>query len=293
MTLSRYPAKLEALLRFALRTNFMLKKKSLCVLSCVAGLFTGILFLASPSHAASSIKIIGHRGGVVDAQHPENSAGAAKEAIARGYWMLEIDLDEPKGGGVIVHHMSFLQDFGVAKEPSQMTMSEIKKFTSPIDHSHPLEFSEYAALCKDKIQLMIDTKQPGHPRSFYESIEKTLRQNGLLEQAFFIGTDETREYFKGKARISIGVAELQKRLDAGEDLSKTYFLFDHGLTLDERRVALAGRAAIPVVVSINEFHYAYVHSPDPMAAAHADVERARKLGVQYFQIDSVYDQWLR
>ena len=51
-------------------------------------------------------------------------------------------------------------------------------------------------------------------------------------------------------------------------------------------------ARLPVV-SINEFHYAYVHCPDPMAAAHADVERARKLGVQYFQIDSVYDQWLR
>ncbi|QHN04997.1 hypothetical protein FTO74_17760 [Granulicella sp. WH15] len=243
--------------------------------------------------AEEPIRIIGHRGGVVDEHHPENSAGAVKEAIARGYWMVEIDLDEPKGGGIVVHHMSFLQDFGVNKQPSDMTMAEIRELTSPVDHSHPLAFSEYAALCKGKIQLMIDTKQAGHPKSYYESMEKTLRDNGLLENAFFIGTDETREYFKGKARISIGVSELAKRLDAGEDLSKTYFLFDHGITLNERSVELAKRAGIPVVVSINEFHYAYVHSPDPIAAAHADVDRARRLGVKYFQIDETYDKWLR
>jgi glycerophosphoryl diester phosphodiesterase len=271
----------------------MLKKACLPKRIHLTGVLAYVLLLVSQSHAQDPIRLIGHRGGVVDAQHPENSAGAVKEAIARGYWMVEIDLDEPKGGGVIVHHMSFLQDFGVDKEPSQMTMAEIKKLTTPIDHSHPLDFAEYAALCRGKIQLMIDTKQPGHPRSFYESMEKTLRKNGLLKNAFFIGTDETRDYFKGKARISIGVKELEKRVAAGDDLSKTYFLFDHGLTLNEHSVELAKRAGIPVVVSINEFHYAYVHSPDPMAAAHADVERARDLGVKYFQIDAPYDQWLR
>jgi glycerophosphoryl diester phosphodiesterase len=244
-------------------------------------------------HGQEPVRIIGHRGGVVDDHHPENSAGAVKEAIARRYWMVEIDLDEPKGGGIVVHHMSFHEDFGVDKLPSDMTMEEIRNLTSPIDQSHPLTFGEYAALCKGKIQLMIDTKQSGHPKSYYESMEKTLLDNGLLANAFFIGTDETREYFKGKARISIGVAELAKRLDAGENLSKTYFLFDHGLTLNERSVELAKRAGIPVVVSINVFHYAYVHSPDPMAAAHVDVERALRLGVKYFQIDSTYDKWLQ
>jgi hypothetical protein len=54
---------------------------------------------------------------------------------------------------------------------------------------------------------------------------------------------------------------------------------------------LAKRAGIPVVVSINEYHYAA--KPDPMAAAHADIEKARQLGVTYFQIDSPYDIWLR
>lgn len=247
-------------------------------------------FTLASAHAKEPVKIIGHRGGVVDEHHPENSAGAAKEAISRGYWMLEIDLDETKDGHIVVHHMSF-RDFGVPKLPSGLAMDEIGKLTSPADQSHPLEFSEFAALCKGKIQLMIDTKQPGHPKTYYESMEQTLSKNGLLKNALFIGTTETRDYFKGKALISLSETEAAKRLDAGEDLSKTYFLFEHGTTLNEKSMELAKSAGIPVVVSINEYHYAA--KPDPMAAAHADVEKARELGVTYFQIDSPYDIWLR
>jgi len=138
---------------------------------------------------------------------------------------------------------------------------------------------------------MIDTKQPGHSKAYYESMEQTLRKNGLLKDALFIGTTETRDYFKGKARISLSEGELEKKLGAGDSLSKTYFLFEHGITLNEKSMELAKRAKIPVVVSINEYHYAA--RPDPMAAAHADVERTRQLGVHYFQIDSPYDTWLR
>ncbi len=53
-------------------------------------------------------------------------------------------------------------------------MDEISKPTSPADQSHPLEFGELAALCKGKIQLMIDTKQSGHSQAYYDSMEQTL-----------------------------------------------------------------------------------------------------------------------
>jgi glycerophosphoryl diester phosphodiesterase len=264
----------------------MLKQNVLC--SAVALLFSSLTI--SSAYAEGPIKIIGHRGGVVDERHPENSTGAALEGIKRGYWMLEIDLDETKDNHIVVHHMSF-RDFGVPRLPSDLTMEEIGKLTAPEDQSHPLEFDELAALCKGKIQLMIDTKQSGHPKSYYESMEQTLKKNGLLKGAMFIGTAETRDYFKGKARISVSEGELEKKLAAGEDLSKTYFLFEHGTTINEKSMELAKRAGIPVVVSINEYHYA--GRPDPMGAAHTDVDRSRQLGVEYFQIDSPFDVWLR
>jgi len=240
--------------------------------------------------ADTPVKLIAHRGGVVDDHHPENSASAAQEAIRRGYWMLEMDLQESKDGHLLVHHDDFEKSFGVRKVPREMTWAEISKLRAVEDGSRPLEFHEYAALCKGKVQLMIDTKGPSHPRSFYESAERTLRDNGLLEGAYFIGTSEARAYFKGKSRISVDREELQQKVDAGEETSRLYFLFEHGTTLDEKGLALAKRAGIPAVVSINDFHY---KGRDHMQGAHADIVRLRRAGLTCFQIDSTYDIWLR
>jgi len=240
--------------------------------------------------AEEPVRLIAHRGGVIDGHHPENSAGAAKDAIRRGYWMLEIDLQETKDGHIVVHHDDLQQSFGVLKMPGDLTMAEISQLRASEDHSHPLEFSHFAAICKGKVQLMIDTKPPSHSMAFYESMEKTLRENGLLDGAYFIGTSEARAYFKGKARVSISREELEKKVAAGEDVSHNYFLFEHGTTLDERGISLGKQAGVPVVVSINEDHYA---GKAHMMAAHADIERLRNLGVIYFQIDSPYDVWLR
>jgi len=257
-------------------------------------LWAATLFLALLSsgslRAQQPLHLIAHRGGVVDGHHPENSRGAAEDGIRRGYWMLEIDLEETQDGRIVVHHDYFYRSYGLLKGPAEMTLAEIQQLHAAEDQSHPLEFSEFAAMCKGKIQLMIDTKPPSHPIGFYRSMEDTLRKNDLLAGAYFIGTEEARAYFKGKARISIGEAALEKKVAAGEDLSRDYFLFEHGTTLDAKGVALARQAGIPAVVSVNADHY---RGKNQMEAAHADIERARRLGVTDFQIDSDYDIWLR
>jgi glycerophosphoryl diester phosphodiesterase len=245
---------------------------------------------ASRAHAQEPVRIIAHRGGVVDGRHPENSPDAAKEGIKRGYWMLEIDLQETKDGHIVVHHDDFMQSFGILKMPGEMTLADIKQLRATEDRSHPLEFDEYARLCKGKVQLMIDTKPPHHSQAFYESMEKTLRDNGLLAGAYFIGTSEARAHFKGKARISISREELERKLASGEDVSRDYFLFEHGTSLDAAGIALGKNAGIPVVASINDDHYA---GRPHMMAAHADIVRLHDLGLTYFQIDSPYDVWLR
>jgi glycerophosphoryl diester phosphodiesterase len=256
-------------------------------------LATAVVLTASLWAASGEKKMIAHRGGVVDAKHPENSIGAMEEALRRGYWMIEMDIQESKDGHLVVHHDDFHKSFGDKRWPGQMTWDEISRLRAVEDGSRPLEFSEYAAACKGRARLMLDIKEPSHSIRFYQEVERILRENNLLDTVLFIGTKEARAYFKGKgkARVSLDKREdLQKALDAKEPASNLYFLFEHADTLDAKGIEFARRAGIPAVVSINDFHY---KGRDHMAAAHADIVRLSGLGLTYFQIDSIYDQWLR
>ncbi len=256
-----------------------------------AALFAlGAMLCAGAVQAQGPIRLIAHRGGVVDAHRPENSLAALREAVRRGYWMVEVDIQESKDGRLVVQHDDFWKSYGDRRSPGEMTWEEIRKLRAKEDNSRPLEFQEYARLCRNRIQVMIDTKEPSHPPRFYAAMEEALRANGLLTGAYFIGTAEARAYFKGKARISVDRGALERAIRAGEDTARLYFLFEHGRTLDEKGLKLAARAGVPAVASINDFHYAGL---DHMQAAHADIVRLRGLGLAYFQIDSFYDGWLR
>lgn len=226
----------------------------------------------------------------MNCHHPEDSPGAAKAAIRRGYWMLEVDLQSTKDGHIVVHHDDFQKSFGILKMADEMTWDQIRHLRATEDHSHPMDLAQLAALCKGKIQLMVDVKPPNHPKTFYHEIEETLRQSGLLKNAYFIGLAESRAYFKGKALIGMSPGDLRRKIAAGEPVTGTYFLFVHGTQLNRDDVALSQKAGAPLVVTINDDHYA---GRDHMLAAHADIMRARALGVQYFQIDSDYDIWLQ
>lgn len=60
--------------------------------------------------------------------------------------------------------------------------------------------------------------------------------------------------------------------------------------MDERTIKLAEKVDVPLVPSINTFHYS---RGERMRQAEKDIRRLRGLGVTYFQIDSLYDRWLR
>lgn len=245
----------------------------------------------APSISTEPLKLIAHRGGIVDERYAENSASSLEAAIRSGYWMAEVDIRESKDGHLVVQHdPDFKRFYGVDRRVSEMTWDEIARLRATPGNTRPIEFDELAKIAKGRIQLMIDTKEPSHPEIFYQSMERSLQQNGLLKGAFFIGTEESQKRFFGKARVSATREGLQAALRRSETVSDKYFLFEHGRTLDEQGLRLAADAKVPAVVSINIFHY---EPAKHMQDAQADIERLRSLGMTYFQIDSVYDKWLK
>lgn len=252
-----------------------------------------LVFLTCAPHCAGArIRLIAHRGGVVDERFPENSPGSVEEAIRRGYWMIEVDLQPSRDGRIIVHHdENFLRFYGEPARVIELGWDRIVRLRARPGGSRPLQFHELAALACGRIRLMLDLKRsPGWTPAHYEQIETVLRENDLLDTAMFISNDEAKAHFRGKARISVNRTQLEQALRRGEPVSQLYFLFFHGRAFTAGDIELARRAGVEAVPSINIFHYP---EGDHMEQARRDIERLRALGVTHFQIDSVYERWLR
>jgi glycerophosphoryl diester phosphodiesterase len=232
------------------------------------------------------IRLIAHRGGVVSEAFSENSPASLEEAVRRGYWMIEVDVQESKDGVLVVHHdPDFKRFYNVDRRLADMTWDEISKLRANPGNTRPMTFRELCERAKGRLRLMIDTKEPSHPPAFYREMESAMRANGLLDTAYFIGTEESRQWFQGKARISATSSELKALASKGEAVSNKYFLFEWG-SMTPDSVAWAQARGIPVVPSINTFHYG---ARDPIALGTADIGKLFQLGVTEFQIDSVYD----
>lgn len=257
----------------------------------MAALLLAMALWAPADSAASEVKLIAHRGGVVDAEHIENNLPAIDEAVRRGYWMLEVDIRESKDGRLVVHHdANFGRFYGDRRQVAEMTADQIKQLRSTPGDLAPLEFAEYAAACKGKIGLMLDTKGAQHSDAFFASMLDTLRENDLLDSALVIGSDQSRVVFLDKARIGVNRQKLTAAIERGEDVAKRYFLFAHAKGIDAELVALCNRHGVLIVPSINVFHY----PPDKhMERAAEDIARLKELGITHFQIDSVYEELCR
>lgn len=235
-------------------------------------------------------RLIAHRGGVVEDAYPENSEPAVEEAINRSYWMVEIDIRETKDGqAVIQHDADFRRFYHDPRRVEDMTLAEIKELKSTPGNFTPLTLEEMAQRCQGKLLVMLDTKAP-HSEALLFQTEAVLKKYGLLESAYVIGTQESRRFFLGKAKVGAPYQYLEEALRKKEEVAKHYFLFEHGNELDQNRVTWAQQKGISIVPSVNKFHYSG-DSTTMMREAREDIEWLKKSGVTDFQIDSEFDRW--
>ncbi len=244
------------------------------------------LTAALASAPESGIHLIAHRGGVVDTTHPEDTLSALHEAIEQGYWMVEVDVQRSCDGELVVQHDdTFVRIYAVNKHVSELDWKDIRLLRSRKGGQAPASFAEYAAECRGKIRVMIDGKKGDAQDGFFERLQEILRANDLLKDALFIGSGEMKGYFKGKARIGTDRKGLKRAVDLGEDVSSLYFLFEHGNELDDETVKYAQSLHVPVIPTVNDYHYLLAHGD---STPQADIERLKKAGVTLFQIDSNY-----
>ena len=249
-----------------------------------------VVALASPP---KGLRWIAHRGGVVDGRHAENGPASLEAAVQHGYWMIESDIRETKDGHIItLHDPDFGRFYGDPRKVGELSLAEVKQLRANPGGGSPMTFAELADRCKGRLHLMLDIKEPSHGSAFYQEIERELRRTGMLKSTYFIGLPEAGIYFRGKARVSATFQQLQEAVARGEKVDRLYFLFEWGKTLTEEQVHFSQKHGVPVVPSVNTFHYAD-YGLDPMTNGAADIQRLIRLGVTEFQMDSVYEPVFR
>ncbi len=241
--------------------------------------------LAAPLPIGDGLHLIAHRGGVVDASRPENTIASLDAAILEGYWMIELDLRRTSDGVAFLQHDGdFRRIHDSRKNVAETTWEEVSRLTSRIGGFHPVAFKDAAGRCRGRARVMIDIHEEW-PETTLSEVEAILRENDLLDSAIIIGNGGSKNFFKGKARVATDIEGLKKAANAGEDVAALYCLFMHGNELDAENVQLAASLRVPVVASVNVFHYLLKPAS---AGAEADIRRLYDAGVRLFQIDSRY-----
>ncbi|HMF75874.1 MAG TPA: glycerophosphodiester phosphodiesterase family protein [Bryobacteraceae bacterium] len=190
-----------------------------------------VLGLATGCQAAppAGVRLIAHRGGIVDPRYSENSPASLEAAVAKGYWGIESDIRETKDHVVITNHdANFFRFYGDKRHVGEVTIEEVRALKANPGGTAPMTFAELADACKGRLHLMLDIKEPEHDGAFYQEIEKQLRRTNLLDSTYIIGIGQGQRYFKGKARVNVKLKQLQEAVARGEDVSQLYFLFEWG-----------------------------------------------------------------
>lgn len=242
------------------------------------------------------VNLIAHRGGIVDEGRAENSKSAIEEAIRRGYWMLEIDLRKTKDGVIILHHDSnFERYYDDPRSVKDLKWEEIQALRSSLDDTRPVLLEEAAELAAGNLSFMLDIKGGDFEGSDYGKIEKVLEENNLLSSTFVLSDTEAQRYFFGKASISRGIGDILQAAESGEDVSELYHLFELGGNLDQEMIEKANELGVKVVAAINVFRYSRSGDTEEerWEAAKKDIQRLMELGVEYYQVDSVYEPLFR
>jgi glycerophosphoryl diester phosphodiesterase len=233
---------------------------------------------------------IAHRGTIVNHNFREYQPDGIKEVFKRSYAGVEIDIWKSSDDQLVVHHDRDLkQFFGVDKNIDEMTLGEIKTYTSLKGNFKVMSLDEYLELVPSDAVLMLDLKSRDRTDIYYKKIRESVTRRHSLDQTIFIDRD-ARNHFWGEARFSVRVAEMPDIIEKwrnGEDVACHYFLFDHGNVLSAQWVRFAQAMSIEVIPSVNIFHY---RAENFLFGGLRDIEYLKRLGVGLYQIDAVYEE---
>lgn len=236
-------------------------------------------------------KLIAHRGGIVDDEHPENSPGSLQAAIERGYWMIEVDIRRTKDGEPILQHdPNFRRFYGDDRKVEEMTWKEVGRLRATPGGTSPIHFREVCQMCKGKVRLMLDIKGENFPDEFYSKLGDLMSASDLLRTAYLLGGGGlAAKHLGSHCYRSCNRKSLNEAIARDEDVKSRYFLFELASELNAESYSLCQKSGVTAVAAINTFRYTMAKRDEWNGPAE-DAARLKKEGVKHYQIDSRYER---
>lgn len=239
---------------------------------------------------------IAHRGGVVSQDSPENSLAAIRLASHRGYDMVELDVAEAKDHVPMLFHGlggsgHLYVDCGIDRRLDELASDELSRVTYRLSTQRIARLSDALELCANlHLGVMLDIKTTAPSNEFLKHVSELLNRHGLASSAVTLSVSPRLEQQLGEVVIFPLVEEDYCRVVNGDavDLRGRYW-FEWGSRIKEEAVRLVQESGAFVIASINLFHYPR-HAQ--MALAEQDIRRLLKAGVDGFQIDEEFREFL-
>lgn len=245
------------------------------------------------------LMLIAHRGGVIGPDAPENSLAAIRLAAERGYDMVELDVREALDGEpVLFHgqHGNLEVDCGVNSFVHELTSAELGRIRYRASDQYIPTLDRAHALCKRLgLKVMLDIKLPEGTTvspDFIEHIGRLLSEHGLADGSLALSAHPTvRQHLPEGTRFPLSGEEMRQLLAGEPSIGDDSYWFGFAHMLGSAETVKSLRQSVsPIIVSINTHNYP-IHAHYELARA--DIERCAELGVDSFQIDSVYQELVK
>ena len=130
-----------------------------------------------------SVGVVAHRAGGYEA--PENTAAGLETSVRAGAFGAEIDIQRTLDGYYVVNHdNTFKRVAGVNKEPSQMTLAEVKELR--IDGEPVATFEEMLEGCRGRLVLFTELKGKTADIRMAEDAVRIIKEHGMEEETVII-----------------------------------------------------------------------------------------------------------
>ncbi len=235
--------------------------------------------------------LIAHRGGVVVPGTPECSQMAVKMAAAHRYDMVELDVMESQDHHpVVFHDRNMKRACGIDGQISDFTLEAVTQIRFLKSDQAITALDTMLGLCRSlNLGVMFDIKSVDGGDLFFNRVLDLIEKYNLDKACMTLGNSRVREYLKGKVLVTLP-GEMLGKVKQGEAVDlRGFYWFGVPKTWPIDLIKPVQENGALVIPALNTFRYSEEHH---RAEAREDAERLLKAGVDGFQIDCIYQDYL-